>query len=100
MNPYWSRRLADVEPYVPGEQPKEGQYIKLNTNENPYPPSPKALAAIAAAAGEGLQRAAGPAAVAGVEGAVGALRPAAAEVGNAHQPARLALDLPQDAGDG
>ena len=55
MNPYWSRRLADVEPYVPGEQPKEGQYIKLNTNENPYPPSPKALAAIAAAAGEGLR---------------------------------------------
>ncbi|MGE4483511.1 MAG: histidinol-phosphate transaminase [Oscillospiraceae bacterium] len=40
MNKYWSDRLSDVEPYVPGEQPKDRILIKLNTNENPYPPSP------------------------------------------------------------
>src|SRR6266702_8887713 len=38
-----------LHPYVPGEQPKVRGLIKLNTNENPYPPSPKVLAAIKAA---------------------------------------------------
>src|SRR5690242_18623762 len=37
--------------YTPGEQPQEGGFVKLNTNENPYPPSPRVLAAI----GEFLQ---------------------------------------------
>ena len=37
----WERYVRKVEPYVPGEQPKEDGVIKLNTNENPYPPSPK-----------------------------------------------------------
>jgi histidinol-phosphate aminotransferase len=46
------RRLR---PYVPGEQPKMRGLIKLNTNENPYPPSPKVLAAIKAAADERLR---------------------------------------------
>ena len=35
--------------YTPGEQPRGGQFIKLNTNENPYPPSPKVFEAIRAA---------------------------------------------------
>ncbi|MGI6199902.1 MAG: histidinol-phosphate transaminase [Christensenellales bacterium] len=45
-----SRKAAGITPYVPGEQPAQGRYIKLNTNENPYPPSPKAVQAIARAA--------------------------------------------------
>ena len=42
-------------PYVPGEQPKIDHLVKLNTNENPYPPSPRAIAAIRLAAQRGLQ---------------------------------------------
>src|SRR6059036_2411067 len=41
--------LEELQPYVPGEQPKLKGLIKLNTNENPFPPSPKVLAAIRAA---------------------------------------------------
>src|ERR1041385_8039992 len=44
-----------LHPYVPGEQPKIKGLIKLNTNENPYPPSPKVLAAIKAAADDRLR---------------------------------------------
>ena len=40
MNRYWSQQIAALDPYTPGEQPQGQQYIKLNTNENPYPPSP------------------------------------------------------------
>lgn len=46
MSKYWSRLVHQLTPYVPGEQPKMANLIKLNTNENPYPPSPKAMAAI------------------------------------------------------
>ena len=41
--------------YVPGEQPQDRRYIKLNTNENPYPPSPRVIAAVRAAAGDELR---------------------------------------------
>ena len=41
----WEENIRKVEPYVPGEQPQEKNIIKLNTNENPYPPSPKVFEA-------------------------------------------------------
>ncbi len=39
MSQYWSPAVRELTPYVPGEQPRE-QLVKLNTNENPYPPAP------------------------------------------------------------
>jgi histidinol-phosphate aminotransferase len=50
MSRFWSPVVHDLSPYVPGEQPKLDGLIKLNTNENPYGPSPRVLEAIAAAA--------------------------------------------------
>lgn len=55
MNKFWSGRIRDVVPYTPGEQPRDRQFIKLNTNECPYPPSPRAVEAIRAVAGESLR---------------------------------------------
>ena len=43
MKEFWSRRARALTPYTPGEQPRQWRLIKLNTNENPYPPSPRAL---------------------------------------------------------
>ena len=51
---FLSPRVAALEPYVPGEQPRIANLVKLNTNENPYPPSPLAVEAIRRAAGDGL----------------------------------------------
>ena len=52
---FWSSRIQDLEPYTPGEQPKDRVFIKLNTNESPYPPSPRVLEAIRSAANETLR---------------------------------------------
>ncbi|MDR0487707.1 MAG: aminotransferase class I/II-fold pyridoxal phosphate-dependent enzyme, partial [Treponema sp.] len=55
MSRFWNNRTRNLSPYIPGEQPKDRQFIKLNTNENPYPPSPKALEAIQKAVDERLR---------------------------------------------
>lgn len=52
---FWSPRIAVLEPYVPGEQPRIANLVKLNTNENPYPPSPEAIDAIRRAAESKLE---------------------------------------------
>lgn len=46
MSQFWSQRTKELNPYIPGEQPNDTQYIKLNTNENPYPASQQVLQAI------------------------------------------------------
>ncbi len=55
MSKFWSPLVQGLEPYVPGEQPKDKKYIKLNTNENPYPPSPLAIEAMKRAVDEDLR---------------------------------------------
>ncbi|MDP9973970.1 histidinol-phosphate aminotransferase [Variovorax paradoxus] len=61
---FWSPRIAALEPYVPGEQPRIANLVKLNTNENPYPPSPLAIDAIQQATANGLERYPDPASLA------------------------------------
>jgi len=51
MSEFWSPFVEGLDPYVPGEQPQESDIIKLNTNENPFPPSPKVIEAIKNAVG-------------------------------------------------
>lgn len=55
MSKYWSDKVKSLKPYIPGEQPKDKKYIKLNTNENPYPPSPEVIKAIREAANNDLK---------------------------------------------
>jgi histidinol-phosphate aminotransferase len=55
MNRYWSSVVRGLDPYVPGEQPKLTGLIKLNTNENPYGPSPKVLQALVDEAADTLR---------------------------------------------
>jgi histidinol-phosphate aminotransferase len=54
-SPFWSTGIDQLKAYVPGEQPQTGGWVKLNTNECPYPPSPLALQAIAEATSEKLR---------------------------------------------
>ncbi len=53
MSRFFSPLLSALKPYTPGEQPRDMQYIKLNTNESPYPPSPR-MASLIASEGEKL----------------------------------------------
>lgn len=46
MSREWTKNLRNIEPYVPGEQSKDKDIVKINANENPYPPSPKAIEAL------------------------------------------------------
>lgn len=55
MSRYFLGHIDQMAGYVPGEQPRDGGFIKLNTNENPYPPSPRVAEAIAEALGERLR---------------------------------------------
>lgn len=55
MSNLWSTSVRELTPYVPGEQPRIANLIKLNTNENPYSPSPKVLEAIRAEAADTLR---------------------------------------------
>ncbi len=84
MSRLWSPFVAALHPYVPGEQPKDRVFVKLNTNENPYGPSPLAVEAIAAANGDGLRLYPDPLAL-GLRGAIAGhygLTPAHVFVGN------------------
>jgi histidinol-phosphate aminotransferase len=55
MNPFWSQLARGLSPYVPGEQPRIANLVKLNTNESPFGPSPLALEAARAAAADSLR---------------------------------------------
>lgn len=55
MSHYWSPVVNQLTPYVPGEQPKVDNLVKLNTNENPYGPSPRVVEAIRGELGDGLR---------------------------------------------
>ena len=56
MSKFWTDLVHQLKPYIPGEQPQDQQYIKLNTNENPYPPSPAVTRAINSFAIDDLRR--------------------------------------------
>lgn len=56
MTRFWTETVNRLTPYVPGEQRAGADIVKLNTNENPYPPSPQVMAAIRAVSGDALRR--------------------------------------------
>jgi len=53
---YERDNIQSLSPYVPGEQPQDTRIVKLNTNENPYPPVPGVLEAIASVGPDALRR--------------------------------------------
>ena len=55
MNPFWTALAGELTPYVPGEQPRIANLVKLNTNESPFGPSPLAIEAVRAAGAETLR---------------------------------------------
>ncbi len=55
MSRFWSATVRALQPYVPGEQPKLPDLVKLNTNEHPYGPSPRVLEALRSEIGDGLR---------------------------------------------
>ena len=55
MSRFWSPIVHQLSPYVPGEQPKQNDLVKLNTNENPYGPSPRVIDAIQGELGDSLR---------------------------------------------
>ncbi|WP_219116258.1 histidinol-phosphate transaminase [Janthinobacterium sp. UMAB-56] len=55
MSRFWSNIVSELTPYIPGEQPKLPDLVKLNTNENPYGPSPQVLAALREASHDSLR---------------------------------------------
>src|SRR3954454_15159677 len=55
MSRFWSDVVHGLQPYVPGEQPRMADLVKLNTNESPYGPSPRALEAIRGEADDTLR---------------------------------------------
>ncbi len=56
MTNYWTETVNRLTPYIPGEQRSGSDIVKLNTNENPYPPSPRVMQAIAEVSGDQLRR--------------------------------------------
>lgn len=56
MNPFWTDTVKRLTPYVPGEQRSGANIVKLNTNENPYPPTPAVMQAVQAVTGDHLRR--------------------------------------------
>ena len=60
MSKFWSPLVNELKPYVPGEQPKMANLVKLNTNENPFGPSPKVIEAIQAELNDNLRLRADP----------------------------------------
>jgi histidinol-phosphate aminotransferase len=71
MSRFWSDHVHRLSPYVPGEQPKSAQLVKLNTNENPYPPSQRAQAVLGSPLGDELRLYPDPGSVALREAAAG-----------------------------
>src|ERR1700750_73818 len=55
MSRFWSSLTHDLKPYVPGEQPRMTELVKLNTNESPFGPSPRVLEAISGEATDALR---------------------------------------------